>query len=243
MLYELGMQCRICDVSLQLDGGTMAYAPNQRHIETAFSSGSLLQNGKPYEFQRLEIGQLLVTSGALAASDPFVFPDPPPFTQAIPAGRYPVSVAIACYGSGDERDERVAFARVEMSDLPVVSWTMALTERQDPSALEHDGYFGYGVDAGTGCFMDPVAGRLLAERMGLEDEYSNVIIDGMETTYRATRSWHGWRPSPERDENIICFSSGWGDGSYPSFFGFSAEGHLCALVTDFFILSDTENAA
>jgi len=94
MPYELGMQCRICDVSLRLDGGTMAYAPNQRHIEIAFSSGSLLQNGKPYEFQRLEIGHLLVTSGALAASDPFVSPDPPPFTQAIPAGRYPVSVAV-----------------------------------------------------------------------------------------------------------------------------------------------------
>src|SRR3954453_18022250 len=80
--------------------------------------------------------RLLVTSGALAASDPFVFPDPPPFTQAIPAGRYPVSVAIACFGEGDESDERVAFARVELSNLPVVSWAMAVTERQDPATLE-----------------------------------------------------------------------------------------------------------
>jgi hypothetical protein len=221
----------------------MAYAPNQWHVDIAFSSGSLLQCGTPYEFQCLEIGQLVVTSGALAASDPFVFPNPPPFMQAIPAGRYPVSVAIARYGTGDERDERVAFARVELSNLPVTSWTMALTERQDPSALEHDGYFGYGVDAGTGCFMDPVAGRLLAERMDREDEYFNLIIDGMQTTYRDTRSWFDWRPSPEREENIICFSSGWGDGSYPSFFGFSAEGRVCTLLTDFFILADTENAA
>jgi hypothetical protein len=221
----------------------MTYAPNQRHVDIAFSSGSLLQHGKPLEFQHREIGQLLVTSGALAASDPFVFPNPRPFTQAIPAGRYPVSVAIACHGTGDERDERVAFARVQLSNLPVVSWIMALTERQDPSALEHDAYFGYGVDAGTGCFMDPVAGQLLADRMERDDEYFNVIIDGMQTTYRDTRSWFDWRPSSERDENIICFSSGWGDGSYPSFFGFSAEGRLCTLLTDFFILTDTEDAA
>ena len=220
----------------------MAYAPNQRHVDIAFSSGSLLQNGKPVEFQCLKVGHLLITSGTLAASDPFVFPNPPPFTQAIPFGRYPVSVAIACLGTGEERDERVAFARVELSNLPVTSWTMATTERQDPSALEHDGYFGYGVDAGTGCFMDPVAGRLLAERMDRDDEYFNVIIDGMETTYNDTRSWFDWRPSPERDENIICFSSGWGDGSYPSFFGFSADGRVCALLTDFFILTDSENA-
>jgi Protein of unknown function (DUF4241) len=220
----------------------MAYAPNQRHVDIAFSAGSLLQYGKPVEFQCPEIGHLLVTSGALAASDPFVTPNPPPFTQAIPAGRYAVSVAIARYGTGEERDERVAFARVELSDLPVVSWTMALTEGQDPAALEHDGYLGYGVDSGTGCFMDPVAGQLLAERMDRDDEYFNVIMDGMERTYLDTRSWLDWRPSPEHDANIICFSSGWGDGLYPSFFGFSSEGRLCALLTDFLILSDTEDA-
>jgi hypothetical protein len=221
----------------------MAYAPNQRHVEIAFSSQSLLQHGKRVEFQSREIGHLLVTSGALAASDPFVSPNPAPFTLAIPAGRYPVSVAIACFGEGEERDERVAFARVELSRLPALSWTMALCEGQDPAGLEDDGYFGYGVDAGTGCFMDPVAGQLLAEQMDQDDEYFNVIMDGMQTTYRDTRSWLDWRPSHERDENIVCFSSGWGDGSYPCFFGFSVEGRACMLLTDFFVLTDTENAA
>jgi len=221
----------------------MAYAPNPRHVEIAFSSQSLLQHGKRIEFQCLEIGQLLVTSGALAASDPFVSPDPSPFTQAIPAGRYPVSVAIASFGEGKERDERVAFARVELSHSPALSWSMALTEGQNPAALEHDGFFGYAVDAGTGCFMDPVAGRLLAERMDQDDEYFNVIIDEMQRTYRDTRSWLDWCPSPEHAANIICFSSGWGDGLYPCFFGFSGEGRPCALLTDFLILSDTEDAA
>ena len=152
-------------------------------------------------------------------------------------------MAIACFGTGDEPDERVAFARVELSNLPALSWTMALTEGQDPATLEHDGYFGYGVDAGTGCFMEPVAGQLLAERMDRDDEYFNVIMDEMQTTYRATRSWLDWRPSPEHDANIICFSSGWGDGLYPSFFGFSSEGRVCSLLTDFLILTETENAA
>jgi hypothetical protein len=220
----------------------MAYAPNQRHVELAFSSQSLLQHGKRVEFQCREIGHLVVTSGALAASDPFVSPNPPPFTQSIPAGRYPVSVAIACFGMDEERDERVAFARVELSSLPVVSWTMALTDEQDPAALEDDGYVGYCVDAGTGCFMDPVAGQLLAARMDREDEYFNVILDEMQSTYRHTRSWLDWRPSPEHDANIICFSSGWGDGLYPSFFGFSSEGLVCMLLTDFLILSETESA-
>ena len=101
----------------------------------------------------------------------------------------------------------------------------------------------WSVDAGTGCFMDPVAGQLLAARMDREDEYFNVILDELQRTYRHTRSWLDWRPSPEHDVNIICFSSGWGDGHYPSFFGFSSEGELCSVLTDFLILSETENAA
>jgi hypothetical protein len=59
---------RNCVASLRLGGGTMAHVLNQRHVDIAFFSGRLLQHGKPVEFQCLEIGQLLVTSGTLAAS-------------------------------------------------------------------------------------------------------------------------------------------------------------------------------
>jgi Protein of unknown function (DUF4241) len=41
--------------------------------------------------------------------------------------------------------------------------------------------------------------------------------------------------------HTLPISGGWGDGRYPSFFGFSAEGHLCMLLTEFFVLTDTEN--
>src|SRR5262249_17833918 len=115
------------------------------------------------------------------------------------------------------------------------TWKMAAVEGQDPSSLGPDGYFGYGVDSGTGCFMDPLAGKLLAERMGVEDEFHSTIIDGLEQTYKHTRSWLEFRPSAKRDENVICFSSGDGDGSYASFFGFDEQGQLAALVTDFMV--------
>jgi uncharacterized protein DUF4241 len=215
----------------------MAYALNSRHLETAFSSGSLLRNGQRIELRRIDIGRLVVTSGALAASDPLVCPDPGPFAQAaIAPGAYPVSIAVARFHT----DERIAFARVELSGAPAASWTMALAGGQDPTGLEQNGYFGYPVDAGTGCFMDPAAGQLLAARMQEDPDYFNQMLDGMEKTYQHTRSWLDWRPSPERPENIICFSSGWGDGCYPSFFGLSEQGQPTALVTDFLVLHGAE---
>ena len=36
--------------------------------------------------------------------------------------------------------------------------------------------------------------------------------------------------------NLIAFSSGWGDGSYASFFGYDAHDNLVCLVTDFRVL-------
>ena len=42
----------------------------------------------------------------------------------------------------------------------------------------------------------------------------------------------------DREENVVCFSSGWGDGVYPSFVGLTADGEVAALLTDFVVLSD-----
>jgi len=47
----------------------MAYALNHRQVEIAFSSQSLLQYGKPVEFQCREIGHLIVTSGGVSVGE------------------------------------------------------------------------------------------------------------------------------------------------------------------------------
>ena len=88
--------------------------------------------------------------------------------------------------------------------------------------------------------MDPVAGRLLSQLMEADSKYYDAVDEEMQKTYRPTWSWLDWRPSTGREENVICFSSGWGDGSYASFFCFDADGRLSALVTDFAVLYGEE---
>jgi hypothetical protein len=41
-----------------------------------------------------------------------------------------------------------------------------------------------------------------------------------------TSQWVNLRPDTSREENVICFSSGFGDGTYPSF-GFDSNGQVC----------------
>ncbi|HEU4352637.1 MAG TPA: DUF4241 domain-containing protein [Burkholderiales bacterium] len=217
----------------------MPHELNLQQVDVAFSSGELLEAGKRVTFQVHELGRLFITSGAIAAADPFVLPNTTPYLQAVPNGRHPVCVAVARFDSGDER---VAFARARFTDSTATGWKMALAAGQDAASLGPDHYFGYGVDSGTGCFMDPVAGRLLSQLMDADSSYYDAVDEEMQKTYRPTWSWLDWRPSKGAEENIICFSSGWGDGSYASFFGFDADGRVSALVTDFAVLYGEEAA-
>jgi hypothetical protein len=74
--------------------------------------------------------------------------------------------------------------------------------------------------------------------MNSDDRYHETILEELERTSRPTWSWASIRPAPDREENVVCFSSGWGDGVYPSFLGFTTDGSLAAILTDFLVLVD-----
>lgn len=204
-------------------------------LRKAFIQGEVLTN----EWGDLKItlvtaGHVKITSSQISACDPFVMMDPEPFEREVPNGEYPVLLSIAEIND----DQRVAFAKVIFAEGEPVSWVMATAEGQDPSALEEGYLYGYGVDAGTGCFADPRALERLSEKFDDDEMYFQVIIDDMEKTYRHTRSWHD--QSVGEDLNVVMFSSGLGDGVYASYFGLDEAGKVLSLVTDFGIFQIEE---
>ncbi|WMW80897.1 DUF4241 domain-containing protein [Undibacterium cyanobacteriorum] len=215
----------------------MAYMLNSKLVDLAFSESTYGDGKKLVSFEVVSAGTLHVSSGAIVACDPLVQPGAQPFVCQIAKGDYEVRLAIARLAGGDER---VAFAKLAFSDSPVVDWKMALVENQSVEKLGADEFFGYGVDAGTGCFMDADAALLLQERMDQDEEYFEQIGEQMDATYKYTRSWASVLPSTASKANIVCFSSGWGDGCYPSFFGYSSDGKVVSLVTDFCVLDEAE---
>ncbi len=216
----------------------MAYELDVEGVATAFGAGRRGWNGRTVRFETREVATLTVTSGRLAASDPLVNPNPPAFNRSVPTGPFPVELAVAVF----DDDERVAYARVRVADTAPERWEMAVTGANDVAGLGPDEFFGYGVDAGTGCFMDAAAGAALERRMNAEPDYFETILDGLNATQRNTWSWLDLRPDPTAATNIVCFSSGWGDGSYPTFFGLAGE-QVVQVVTDFMLLPDVEDGA
>src|SRR5262249_32622630 len=124
-------------------------------------------------------------------------------------------------------DERIAFAKLQFADASIARWEIATRPGQDPISLKPDEIFGYGVDSGTGCFADSEAYKLIGKA---DSEFSKKMMAESQKIYRHTRDWL----SVETTAGVFAaFSSGFGDGFYASYFGYSATGAVVSLVTDF----------
>ncbi len=107
------------------------------------------------------IGDLILTSGKIIARDPFMEPNPRHyFTQTLEAGRYPVILSVANFQPREET--RIACAMIRISEQSAVRWEIAAINDQHPRQDKEEMY-GYGVDTGTGCFMDYDAEQVLDE--------------------------------------------------------------------------------
>jgi hypothetical protein len=187
-------------------------------------------------FHTLDMGKVTITTGRIAACDPFVFIDTPhPYAQAVPNGDFPVRLAVV---SGSLSDGRIAFARVDFASAPAVSWRMAVTEGQDLAKLKPDHIYGYGVDAGTGSFFDPAAGDAALKLLNAnENAWEKWQADGERNGKNARLKPNFFLNLPMPPGNIVMFASGWGDGFYASWFGYDAKGNVVALVTDFQVIA------
>ena len=182
-------------------------------------------DNKPAEAHVYRLPDVWLLTGEIVASDGFIM-EQPPFTRRVRPGRYPVTIAIAAYGT----DERIAFAQMRFSDCPAIVWEAALIEGQDVSTLEPGYFFGYPVDSGTGSFADPQAAKLIKRASDPEMKFFDEVSAEMIKSYRHTRSWvHIETPKG----SAALFSSGYGDGMYPSYFGLDDAMEPVALVTDF----------
>jgi hypothetical protein len=188
---------------------------------------------RSYAITLHELGIVPIPDGRLVAGDPYVMPaDAQPFSQAVPAGEHTAVAAIATIGEGHIR---IAAGVIRFANQPIARWEMGRT-RSDLAAdtFEVGDFTGYGVDAGAGCFASPAALTAVNEVLSadggmLTDPISHTLDGDLESGVVAPRA--GALP-------IAVFHSGWGDGIYPTWFGYAADGSIAVAVTDFELFED-----
>ncbi|MEE6258091.1 DUF4241 domain-containing protein [Plantactinospora sonchi] len=193
-------------------------------VEELFRAGT----ERPIDDRRMRLsthsaGTLRLPSGRLVATDPgWLKYDNVPFTVTVPPGDYPVTISLATFV--DEPDHRrVAAARLDITDRPVVGWELALRDGQEPLDLGAGEFFGFGVDAGLACFAD--AGTY--DRIPDLKSHLDAMI---EPRYRVIG-----------DGELVAWSSGWGDGAYPTWIGRDADGDVVCFVADMLLFYEGED--
>ena len=194
-------------------------------FEAAFATDTrVTYSRRAYSFYYYNIGKIKVESGKLIACDPIRIHDALPFTQIFPRGEFFVHLALA----KTNKYERVAFSRIRFSNNPVVKWEFALLDGQRPISIKDTGIYCYGVDGGSGVFIDSISNSYFNKKGNLE--WQNVFITKAKTTGH-TGYIHNFE-----GHNLATFSTGYGDGCYATYIGFDNRGEVCQLLTDFGIV-------
>jgi len=186
-----------------------------RGIEQLFTAGT----ERTVSDRRMRIsthpaGRLNLPSGRIIAADPSSLDDDEePFLVTVAAGTYPVTIALATF-LDDPGHSRVCAARLEITDRPAATWELALRDGQDPMDLGAGEFYGFGVDAGVACFVDADN----AERLSDEWEDLPHLLDPRFTTVAGG--------------DMVAWSSGWGDGFYPTWIGRDETGAVTSFVAD-----------
>ena len=215
-------------------------APDPAHLARLFTPGTRLtyditgglfvldtdEKIKRVIIEVVDAGTLRMPSGRLVAKDPAWIDDrDQPFTVTVPPGEYPVRLSVVRFADNQEH-KRVAAVKLVIRDEPAQSWEMALLPGQDPRTLADTAFYGFGVDAGMGCFYDASATAAFA-RLDRGNVLGHAITAPMSDLESGT--------------NLIAYHSGWGDGAYPTWIGRAAGGDVVCFVADMLLMPD--NAA
>lgn len=195
-------------------------------FDLAFEDGARVEGSwdETWTMRVIELGHLRLESGAILIGDPGVGAfDSEPLARRAPPGRYPVLLAVAEMPG----DRRVAAAKLVLRDASVRRWEPAFFEGQDPAVK---GLPCYGVDSGTGTFASAEAAAALTD-----EEASERLLEALDRGVPGIPEL-GACAHPDAPEGALCFTSGWGDGLYVSWWGIGDDGEATCLVTDFGLL-------
>ncbi|MDR3460603.1 MAG: DUF4241 domain-containing protein [Verrucomicrobiae bacterium] len=221
--------------------------PNHPTWGALKNSVTLQTEDGPRFLWTVECGDLSLPSGRLVACDPFVFlsPSDTPFILA-PKGRFPVVVTLADVSDQQDRSHiREAYASIIFS-REVEACRKSIPLAKDGEArpeMKGDDFVGFGVDAGTACFVDEsVIGPCMPDPKSWHKSlFENDRVDSW--FHRMDDPAHIREgianitlPLAKNGENLILFHSGWGDGVYPVIGSFDPAGHLLAAHIDFLVL-------
>lgn len=184
--------------------------------------------GRDYVMTMVPVGDVVLPTGRVVGCDPLVSAGiAEPFTVTVAPGRFGLRGWVAVgQVDGVEVDRRTAALQLVVRDEPVARWEPALLPGQRVTALDEDEFFVHPVDTGASTLADEVALAGLARW-----DYEQVEAAFVPVLPPAAPGALGAVTDATTGANVIAVSAG--DGSYPTFVGYTAAGDVACFVTTF----------
>ena len=189
----------------------------------------------------MEIGNVSLPSGKVVVRDPLVFLNSKqkPYFIETPKGNFPVTIAVV---KSEDWGDRYAAVKVKFTNEKPVIYQEALIGNENLDGVKEDDFFGFHVDAGLGCIADaealPEFDKFIAD-LNVDNIYDDYFAELFAQSYkenpnnqRDAGDWINWT-IPNTNYHIPMFASGFGDGSYPVYFAYDANGGICGLYIQF----------
>lgn len=196
-----------------------------------------------FEIKSYNIGSVNFPTGKVIVCDPLAFPDTTPYKRKIPKGKYPVVIYSA---KNTELGERHVIVKLQLNSNKAEKWEMALREGEKAKELKEEGdFFGFPVDAGVAGIYDyqtaleyEIFDQSFTQKNPEKNLYDDYFADEFKKNARNLDDCGHWinHKLPNSNSTISMFTSGYGDGLYPAYWGIDKNGKLTSLVIDFFIL-------
>ncbi len=176
-----------------------------------------------------KIGDLFVSSNHIIAFDPTQKLNRNPFDKIVSNGNH--NVFLYYHHSGKIALSEIRF---ESSISSIVRWEVATLPEENLASLTQEEIYGYNSESGLGAFIGAEGKKVYQQSLEENNEYYKYVLSQkLEENFGV---WTNYTPSKNTDQNIVVFQTGWGQGTYASYWGLDQMGNAISLVTDFQLL-------
>ena len=172
----------------------------------------------------------------------------------IPVGEYPVDISII---RSESFGLRICTARLKITDKTAVRYEAAMPTKETSCFEDKEGNVlpGFPVDAGVAAFMDAeVCEEYVAfiDKWNTENPDKNYYDDHFAGYFAESAAKYPdyqreggdfieWT-IPDTEHKNVFFATGYGDGYYKPFWGYSGDNDICELIIPFVDADEIEKA-
>lgn len=201
---------------------------------------------------QIALGEVSLPSGKIFVNDPlgeYLALDDTPYFLETAKGNFPVTASIVTYEDDGEKEDLIACVKVAFSNEPAVRYEEAMKGIELIEELKENEYFGFSIESGLATIVDaeakPHFTKFIEEfeaksEANLYDDYFRKLFKENAKNNPKYQSeegeWINWT-IPNTEFQVPIFQAGFGEGVYPSYFGYNEEG---AIVAFYIQLIDAE---